>query len=173
MQVTKEQGTAGVGLRSLPLPSSPCQAKLNEESWDNVYDTRLVHLLGRDLSSGNRSLILSWKGLVGTTLGLQFRFQDLHQLFDSLGSYFACLALTSNATNKPRSGVEKINLIESIELKDQSAAPMRTTKGRRTLAPTWWRQLPPPSIDVREVAVGLFLRQGCVESRASVRTIAR
>lgn len=45
----------------------------------------VVCLLAQDLSLAWRGLILSWKGLVSTSIGLEFRFQALFQLSDSLG----------------------------------------------------------------------------------------
>lgn len=46
-----------------------------EERVGNIY---ACLLLARDLSSGNRGLILSWKDLVDITLGLEFGFQGLY-----------------------------------------------------------------------------------------------
>lgn len=68
------------------------------------HNPMLVGLLARNLSPSKERPVLPWRGLVGTTRGLQYRFQGLlfrlhgrHQPFEGLGSYLPCIALA----NKP------------------------------------------------------------------------
>lgn len=49
--------------------------KIEVTNWNMRYSPMLAWLLARDLSPNKQGPVLPWRGLVGTTRGLQFQFQ--------------------------------------------------------------------------------------------------
>lgn len=70
--------------------------ELTTRAVPQTYNSTLVYLLARDLSSSKQGLILSTKGPITPARGLEFGFQGLHQPPNGLGPYLACFALTHN-----------------------------------------------------------------------------